>query len=115
MIKKSVVKSEYRQPTKSLHIEWNRNRLEVFVSRIKFFKLGNELRISKCGLFFIMYLCAGILSLALSLSWSVLKNDVSGGFAIGAYVLGLSTAATIPLQSHHNKHCHCDQNDRECP
>ena len=60
-----------------------------------------------CTLFILTYATVGAVSLALSLWWSIWKSDVSAGFTLGAYVLAVGTAITMPLQSRHNKRCRC--------
>lgn len=39
-------------------------------------------------------------SLVIFLVWSVAKEDVSGGFTIGAYIVGAGTMLVVGLKNH---------------
>lgn len=62
-------------------------------------------------------ICIGILtfvgSLTLALWWSMVKNDVSGGFTMAAYVVAVGGLPLASIQIRHNQRCRCWKNSRE--
>jgi hypothetical protein len=50
-------------------------------------------------------------SLVLGLCWSFLQNDVSGGFTMSAYVIGVGGVILTPMQFRHFKNCKCSKSE----
>ena len=50
---------------------------------------------------------AVLTSLSLALWWSMTRNDVSGGFTIGGYIVAVGCLVLYPIQYQHSKSCRC--------
>ena len=60
-----------------------------------------------CVILMIVSAIAVLTSLSLALWWTLTHNDVSGGFTMGGYIVGVGCLVLYPIQYQHSKNCQC--------
>ena len=69
-------------------------------------------QISTCTWFVVLFCVVNSLGTALSIWWSLWKDDVSGGFTVGTFVTGAGCGAVNKLHSRHREDCRCRRSEQ---